>query len=103
MHSVNLSVKSESPSLPSAKGAEQKQGYIGGVACLLVLWAAFSALTALVVIAVFVPGHLGLSDWLKVLSHVWPSDSFFTCGFCLSVDDEVPVSISSRYADYPRP
>jgi len=72
---VNLSVKSESPSLPSAKGTEQKQGYIGGVACLLVLWAAFSALTALVVIAVFVPGHLGLSDWLKVLSHVWPSDS----------------------------
>jgi hypothetical protein len=73
---VNLSVKSESPSLPSAKGTEQKQGYIGGGgACLLVLWAAFSAITALVVIAVFVPGHLGLSDWLKVLSHVWPSDS----------------------------
>ena len=32
---MNLSVKSESPSLPSAKGTEQKQGYIGGVACLL--------------------------------------------------------------------
>ena len=71
---MNVSVKSESPSLPLAKGAEQKQGYIGGVACLLVLWAAFSAITALVVSAVVVPGHFGLSDWLKVLSHVWPSD-----------------------------
>ena len=72
---VNLSVKSESPSLPSAKGTEQKQGYIGGVACLFALWATFSAITALVVIAVIVPGHIGLSDWLKVLSQVWPSDS----------------------------
>jgi hypothetical protein len=72
---VNLSVKSESPSLPSAKGTGQKLGHIGGVACLLVFWAAFSAVTALVVIAVFVPGHLGLSDWLKMLSHFWPSDS----------------------------
>jgi hypothetical protein len=72
---VNLSVKSESPSLPSAKGTEQKPGYIAGATCLLVLWAAFSAITALVVTAVFVPGHLGLSGWLKVLSHFWPSDS----------------------------
>ncbi|MBV8816642.1 MAG: hypothetical protein JO271_19310 [Verrucomicrobia bacterium] len=72
---MNLSVKYESPSLLPAKGTEQRPGYIGGVACLLVLWAAFSGITALVVIAVFVPGHLGLSEWLTLLSRVWPGDS----------------------------
>jgi hypothetical protein len=72
---MNLSVKYESPRLPLVKGSEEKPAYIAGTVCLLFLWAAFSAITALVVVAVFVPGHLGLSDWLKVLSRVWPSDS----------------------------
>ena len=72
---MNLSVKSESPSLPSAKGTEQKPGYIAGAACLLVLWAAFSAFTALVMTAVFVPGHLGLIDWLRVFGSLCPSES----------------------------
>ena len=72
---MNLYVKSEAPSLLLEKGTEPKPAYIAGIVGVLFLWAAFSAVTALVVVAILVPGHLGLTDWLKVLSHVWPTES----------------------------
>ena len=64
---MNLSVKYQSPRPPVLKGTEEKPVYILGVALLLVLWAVFIAATVLLVVALFVPGHLGLSDWLRLL------------------------------------
>jgi hypothetical protein len=64
---MNLSVEYQSPRAPVLKSSEEKPVYILGVALLLVLWAVFFAMTTLVVVALFVPGHLGLSDWLRLL------------------------------------
>jgi hypothetical protein len=69
------SLEYASPSLSLPKGSEKKPAYIAGAACLLLLWAVFSAMTALVAVAVFIPGHLGLSDWLRGLADLWPGDS----------------------------
>lgn len=64
---MNLFVEYESRRVPALKGSEEKPVYILGVAFLLVLWAVFTAVTALVIVAVFIPGHLGLSEWLQFL------------------------------------
>ena len=64
---MNLSVEYQSPRAPFLKGTEQKPVYILGVALLLFLWAVFLAAAVLLVVALFVPGHLGLSDWLRLL------------------------------------
>ena len=63
---MNPSVEYQAPRAPVLKGSEEKPVYILGVALLLVFWAVFIAVTV-VAVAVFVPGHLGLSDWLRVL------------------------------------
>ena len=64
-----------SPSPPLPKSAEEKPVYIAGVACLLLLWAASAALLVLLEVAIFSPGHLGLSDWLRALANLWPEDN----------------------------
>jgi hypothetical protein len=64
---MNPSVEYQSHKVPALKESEKKPAYMLGAAFLLALWAAFSAATVLLVVAVFVPGHLGLSDWLRVL------------------------------------
>jgi hypothetical protein len=64
---MNLSVEYQSRSVPALDGSKEKPAYILGTAFLLVLWAVFSAMTVLLAVAVFVPGHLGLGDWLRVL------------------------------------
>ena len=64
---MNLSVEYQSPRAPILKSSEEKPVYILGVVLLLVLWAVFVAVTTLVVVALFVPDHLGLSDWLRLL------------------------------------
>jgi hypothetical protein len=64
---MNLSVEYQSPRAPVLNGSEEKPVYILGIAFLLVLWAVFIAVTSLVVVALFVPGHLGFSDWLRLL------------------------------------
>jgi hypothetical protein len=72
---MNLSVDSQSATLPSLEATEEKPVYRLGLAGLLFLWAVFSVVTALVLAAIFVPGHLGLNDWLRVLGNLWPVDS----------------------------
>jgi uncharacterized membrane protein len=62
---MNLSVEYQPPKAPVLKGSEEP-AYFLGVALQLVFWAVFIAVTV-VAVAVFVPGHLGLSDWLRVL------------------------------------
>jgi hypothetical protein len=64
---MNRSVEYQSPRAPVLKGSEEKPVYILSVVLLLVLWAVFIAVTALVAVALFVPGHFGLSDWLRLL------------------------------------
>jgi hypothetical protein len=72
---MNLSVEYQSHKVPALKEREKERAYILGPALLLVLWAVFSSVTILVVVAAFVPGHLGLSDWLRILGDLWPADS----------------------------
>jgi len=72
---MNLSVEYASSRLPSLKRSEENPAYFAAVACLLLLWAGFSTLTALLVVAIFVPGHFGLSDWLQSLIGLWPTDT----------------------------
>ena len=72
---MDLSIEYQSGRLPSLKWIEEKPAYLAGVACLILLWAVFSAVTVLVMVAIFIPGHLGLSDWLRVWANLWPGDS----------------------------
>jgi hypothetical protein len=72
---MNLSIEYQLRRLPSPKWIEEKPAYLVGVACLILLWAVYSAVTVLVVVAIFIPGHLGLSDWLRGLANLWPGDS----------------------------
>jgi hypothetical protein len=72
---MNLSIEYQSRRPSSLKWIEEKPAYLAGAACLILLWAVFSAVTVLVVVAIFVPGHLGLSDWLRLLTNLWPGDS----------------------------
>ncbi|HXM03539.1 MAG TPA: hypothetical protein VN939_13095 [Chthoniobacterales bacterium] len=72
---MNLSIEYQSRRLPSPKWIEEKPAYLVGVAGLILLWAVYSAVTVLVVVAIFIPGHLGLSDWLRGLANPWPVDS----------------------------
>jgi hypothetical protein len=72
---MNLSVEYQSRRPPALKWIEEKPAYFAGVAGLILLWAVFSAVTVLVVVAIFIPGHLGLSDWLRGLANLWPGDS----------------------------
>jgi hypothetical protein len=64
---MNPSVEYQAPRAPVLKGSEEKPVYILGVALLLVFWAVFIAVTVLAVVALFVPGHLELDDWLRLL------------------------------------
>jgi hypothetical protein len=72
---MNLSVEYASRRLPSLKRSEENPAYFVAVECLLLLWAGFSVVAALLVVAIFVPGHLGLSDWLQALVNLWPTDT----------------------------
>jgi hypothetical protein len=60
---MNPSVQYQAPRAPVLKGSEEKPVYRLGVALLLAFWA---AVTVAGVVALF-PGHLGLSDWLRLL------------------------------------
>jgi hypothetical protein len=72
---MNISVEYESRKTPFLKAGEKKPASLTAVTCLLFLWTGLSLITALILVAVFVPGHLGLDDWLRVLGNVRPGDS----------------------------
>ena len=58
---------------------EAKPAWKVALECLLVVWAVFSVAMAILIIALFVPGHLGLSDLLQALGNLLPPDfPFFT-------------------------
>lgn len=64
---MNLSVEYQPPRVTVLKGSEEKPVYILGVALLPAFWALFIGVTVVGAIAVFVPGHFGLTDWLRLL------------------------------------
>jgi hypothetical protein len=68
---MNLSLECESRVRPARRWTEERPIYVIGVFSLLLVWALYTAVTVFVVVAVFVPGHLGLSDWLRVLENGW--------------------------------
>ena len=59
---------------PSLGQIKDKPAYTVALVCLLSVWAIFSLATAIVVVAVLLPGHLGLSDWLQALGNLLPAD-----------------------------
>ena len=64
---------------PSVGKTEAKPAWKVALECLLVVWAVFTVAMAILVIALFVPGHLGLSDLLQALGNLVPLDfPFFT-------------------------
>jgi hypothetical protein len=71
---MNYLLESEaSPSLASGRSAENP-AYRVAVTALLSVWAVVGLVTAVLVFALFVPGHLGLSDLLRALSNFFPTD-----------------------------
>jgi hypothetical protein len=72
---MDLSIEYQSRRPSALKCIEEKPAYLAGVAGLILLWVVYSAVTVLVVVAIFTPGHLGLSDWLRGLANLWPGDS----------------------------
>lgn len=58
---------------PSLDNTGAKPGWKVALECLLVVWAVFCVAMVTLVIALYVPGHLGLSNFLQGLSNLFPS------------------------------
>jgi hypothetical protein len=71
---MNSCIEYESRAFRPRRRSGEKPGYRIAIAGLLLLWAVLSLVTALVAVALFVPGHLGLDDWLQVLAKLWPDE-----------------------------
>jgi len=54
---------------------EAKPGYVTALASLLLVWAVLTVAGTVLLIALFLPGHLGLDGLLRELSRVLPSDA----------------------------
>ena len=53
---------------------EANPAYGVALACLLLIWAVFGLITMVLAVALFVPGHLSLSDLLQALGNLLPAD-----------------------------
>jgi hypothetical protein len=53
---------------------EPKAAWKVALECFVIVWAVVSVAMAILIIAVFVPGHLGLSDLLQALGNLLPPD-----------------------------
>ena len=72
---MNRSLDYEFQTPPSFGQTEKKPAYAVALACLLLVWAVFSVATAILVAALLLPGHLGLSDLLQALGNLLPADA----------------------------
>jgi len=70
---MNRSLDYELQTHPSLGQTEKKPAV--ALACLLLVWAVFSVATAILVAALLLPGHLGLSDLLQALGNLLPADA----------------------------
>ena len=62
------------PAHPWLGRTEAKPAYTVALACLLLAWAAFSLATAILTVALLVPGHFGLTALLQALGNLLPAD-----------------------------
>lgn len=46
-----------------------------GVFCLLILWTVAAVASAVLAVAVFVPGHLGLANFVQDLANLLPANA----------------------------
>jgi predicted branched-subunit amino acid permease len=54
---------------------EEKRAYVAALASLLVIWIVSCMAAAVLVIALFDPGHLGLDGLLEKLGRILPTDA----------------------------
>jgi hypothetical protein len=59
---------------PSLGQVKEKPAYRVALVCLLAVSAVFCLATAILIVAVFLPGHLGLSEWPQALGSLWPAN-----------------------------
>jgi hypothetical protein len=59
---------------PSLGKTGAKAAWKVALECFFIVWAVFSVATTILIIAAFVPGHLGLSDLLQALGNLLPPD-----------------------------
>ena len=71
---MNRSLDYELQTHPSLGQTAEKPPYAVALACLLLVWAVLSVATAILVVALLLPGHLGLGDLLQALVNLLPAD-----------------------------
>ncbi|HXO95419.1 MAG TPA: hypothetical protein VN857_02455 [Chthoniobacterales bacterium] len=69
---MNAIAKKET-TLPFSSNVEQ-QTCTALLGLLLFAWFVFNVTTAILLIALYLPGHAGLGDLLQALSHLLPAD-----------------------------
>jgi hypothetical protein len=62
------------PARQSVGKTEAKAAWKVALECFVIVWAVFSVAIAILIIAAYVPGHLGLSDLLQALGNLLPPD-----------------------------
>jgi hypothetical protein len=72
---MNRSLDYELPTHLSLGQTAEKAAYAVALACLLLVWPVLSVATAILVVALLLPGHLGLSDLLQALGNLLPGRS----------------------------
>jgi hypothetical protein len=53
---------------------ERQPVYIAAAIFMIGLWAAFAMMSTILLIATFIPGHLGVTGLLQLLSRAFPGD-----------------------------
>lgn len=72
---MNRCLDYEVQTLPSLARSAEKPAWTMALVCLLLVWVVFTLGTAILVVALLLPGDLGLSDSLKALGNLLPADS----------------------------
>jgi hypothetical protein len=72
---MNSALDYELQTHPSPRQTEERPVYPLALAGLLLVWVVFSTATAILVVALLLPGHLRLSDLLQTLGNLLPTDS----------------------------
>jgi hypothetical protein len=70
---MNHSLDYELRTQQSLGQTAEKPAYTVAIACLLLVLGVYIIATAILVVALLVPGHLGLSDLLQTLSNLLPA------------------------------
>jgi hypothetical protein len=53
---------------------ERQPVYIAAAIFMILLWVVFSVMSTILLIAIFIPGHLGLTGLLQLLGRAFPAD-----------------------------